>query len=167
MYNEILPFGEPFFFEGKYEDDKFYPLYIQRLTCTFKIKEGKIPTIQIKHSRFVENEYLTDSGIEPVALTLTNIDLKLFFEQYDVYDLEYECGWKFKGLRGLFTAYIDKWIAVKNEATLTGNKGLRQVAKILLNSLYGKFATSQDVQGKIPYLEDDIVHYRLGKEEKK
>ena len=162
MYEQILPFGEPFFFTGKYEEDKVYPLYIQRLTCCFKIKDGKIPTIQIKHSRFVDNEYLTDSGIEPVALTLTSIDLKLFLEQYDVWELHYESGWKFKGMRGLFTKYIDKWIKVKNDATISGNKGMRQVAKIMLNSLYGKFATSLDVQGKIPYLENDIVKYRLG-----
>ena len=162
MINEILPFGEPFFYEGEYVEDKVYPLYIQRLTCSFKIKEGKIPTIQIKHSRFVDNEYLTDSGLEPVALTLTSIDLKLFLEQYDVWDLHYESGWKFKGMRGLFTKYIDKWIKVKNDATISGNKGMRQVAKIMLNSLYGKFATSLDVQSKVPYLEDDVVKYRLG-----
>ena len=158
----MLPFGEPFFYEGEYVEDKVYPLYIQRLTCSFKIKEGKIPTIQIKHSRFVDNEYLTDSGIEPVALTLTSVDLKLFLEQYDVWDLHYESGWKFKAMRGLFTDYIDKWIKVKNEATISGNKGMRQVAKIMLNSLYGKFATSLDVQSKIPYLENDIVKYKLG-----
>ncbi len=167
MYKEILPFGDPFFYVGEYKEDKVYPLYIQRLTCSFKIKKGKIPTIQIKHSRFVDNEYLTDSGNEPVALTLTSIDLKLFLEQYDVWDLRYESGWKFKGMRGLFTDYIDKWIKVKNESTISGNKGMRQVAKIMLNSLYGKFATSLDVQGKIPYLEDDIVKYKLGEKEKK
>ena len=162
MYKEILPFGEPFFYEGEYVEDKVYPLYIQRLTCSFKIKKGKIPTIQIKHSRFVDNEYLLDSGEEPVALTLTSIDLKLFLEQYDVWDLHYESGWKFKGMRGLFTDYIDKWIKVKNESTISGNKGMRQVAKIMLNSLYGKFATSLDVQSKIPYLENEIVKYKLG-----
>lgn len=167
MYKEILPFGEPILYTGKYEEDKVYPLYIQRLTCSFHIKEGKIPTIQIKHSRFIDNEYLTDSGEEPVALTLTSIDLKLFFEQYDVWDVRWESGWKFKGMRGLFTEYIDKWIKVKNDATISGNKGMRQVAKIMLNSLYGKFATSQDVQGKIPYLENDIVRYRLGEKEQK
>ena len=167
MYKEMLPFGEPFFYEGEYVPDKVYPLYIQRLTCSFKIKEGKIPTIQIKHSRFVDNEYLTDSGIEPVALTLTSVDLKLFLEQYDVWDLHYESGWKFKAMRGLFTEYIDKWIKVKNEATISGNKGIRQVAKIMLNSLYGKFATSLDVQSKIPYLDGDIVKYKLGEKNTK
>ena len=167
MYKEMLPFGEPFFYEGKYVEDKVYPLYIQRLTCSFKIKEGKIPTIQIKHSRFVDNEYLLDSGDEPVALTLTSVDLKLFLEQYDVWDLNYESGWKFKAMRGLFTDYIDKWIKVKNDATISGNKGMRQVAKIMLNSLYGKFATSLDVQSKIPYLEGDIVKYKLGEKKTK
>lgn len=163
----LLPFGEPFFYEGKYVEDKVYPLYIQRITCCFKIKKGRIPTIQIKHSRFVENEYLTDSGIEPVALTLTSIDLKLFLEQYDVTELNYVSGWKFKAMRGLFTKYIDKWIEVKNSATISGNKGMRQVAKIMLNSLYGKFATSLDVQSKIPYLENDIVKYKLGEKRAK
>jgi hypothetical protein len=32
----------------------------------------------------------------------------------------------------------------------------------MLNALYGKFATSLSVQNKIPYLEDDIVKYKLG-----
>lgn len=167
MYDELLPFGDPFFYEGKYIEDKVYPLYIQRITCSFKIKEGMIPTIQIKHRQFVDNEYLESSNGEIVALTLTNIDLKLFFEHYDVYDLDYSCGWKFKGMKGLFKNYIDKWIGVKNEATILGNKGLRQVAKIMLNSLYGKFATSLDVQSKIPYLEDDIVRYKLSDKDRK
>lgn len=167
MYKELLPFGEPFFFEGEYEEDRIYPLYIQRITCSFKLKEGKIPTIQIKHRQFIDNEYLTSSNDEIVALTLTNIDLKLFLEQYDVEDLKYHCGWKFKAMHGLFTAYIDKWIKVKNDATLSGNKGLRQVAKIMLNSLYGKFATGLEVRSKVPYLEDDIVKYYTTPPEKK
>ena len=159
MYNNLLPFGEPFFYEGEYKDDIIYPLYIQRITCSFKIKKNKIPTIQIKHRQFIDNEYLTSSNGEIVALTLTNVDLKLFFEQYEVEDLKYHCGWKFKAMHGLFKEYIDKWIGIKNDATISGNKGLRQVAKIMLNSLYGKFATGLDVRSKIPYLEDDVVHY--------
>ena len=167
MYDSLLPFGEPFFYEGKYKEDIIYPLYIQRITCSFKLKEGKIPTIQIKHRQFIDNEYLTSSNDEIVALTLTNIDLKLFLEQYDVEDLVYISGWKFKAMHGLFKEYIDKWIAIKNESTISGNKGMRQIAKIMLNSLYGKFATGLDVQSKIPYLEDDIVRYKLSEKSQK
>ena len=167
MYNSLLPFGEPFFYEGKYIEDKVYPLYIQRITCSFKLKEGKIPTIQIKHRQFIDNEYLTSSNDEIVALTLTNIDLKLFLEQYNVEDLKYISGWKFKAMHGLFKEYIDKWIKIKNESTISGNKGMRQIAKIQLNSLYGKFATGMDVQSKIPYLEDDIVKYKMSEKKRK
>lgn len=170
MYEKLLPFGEPIYFNGKYKDDKVYSLYIQMISCSFKLKKNKIPTIQIKNNKafFRANEYLESSENEIVVLTLTNIDLKLFFEHYEVYDLEYLCGWKFKGITGIFTKYIDKWIGRKNKATIEGNKGQRTLAKLMLNSLYGKFATSLDVQSKIPELgEDDIIHYHLSEKEQK
>ena len=163
MYKEPMPIGEPMFYEGAYIDDKVYPLYIQCISCAFEIKPGKIPTIQVKKTKyFLDNEYLESSQGEILTLVLSSVDLKLFLEQYDVFDLNYECGWKFKAMNGIFTEYIDKWIKVKNEATITGNKGMRSLAKLMLNSLYGKFATSLDVQSKEPYIEDDIVKYKLG-----
>ena len=170
MYEKMLPFGEPIFFEGKYIDDVCYPLYIQMITCSFNIKEGKIPTIQIKNSRnnlFNPVEYLESSENQIVCLTLTNIDLKLFFEQYNVYDLEFCCGWKFKGKNGMFESYINKWYERKKKASIEKNEGQRTLAKLMLNSLYGKFATSLKAKSKIPYLEDDIVHYKIGEEEEK
>lgn len=170
MYDKLLPYGEPVFFEGKYKDDKVYPLYIQMITCSFEIKKNKIPTIQIKNNRsyFKENEYLKSSENEIVCLVLTNVDLKLFLEQYDVYDLEYVSGWKFKGIQGLFTKYIDKWIERKIKATKEKNYGQRTLAKLMLNSLYGKFATSLTAQSKNPILdEENIVRYKLGEKDEK
>lgn len=169
MYNRPLPFGDPIYFDGKYNEDKVYNLYIQRIVCSFKIKKNKIPTIQIKHSTFRDNEYLTSSNNEIVALTLTSVDLKLFLEHYDVFDLEYIGGWKFKSLTGIFTNYIDYWMKIKIESTINKNAGMRALAKLMLNSLYGKFATSQDSQSKIPYLDlsDGIVHYKLSEVERK
>ncbi len=154
MYEKELPFGEPIFFSGEYKQDNVYNLYIQMITCSFEIKENKIPTIQIKNNKsyFKSNEYLLSSSNEIVCLVLTNIDLKLFLEQYNVYDLEFVCGWKFKSIKGIFRDYIDKWITKKNNATIEGNEGQRTLAKLMLNSLYGKFATSLDVQSKVPYM---------------
>ena len=154
---------------GKYKEDKIYPLYIQMITCSFEIKKDMIPTIQIKNrNMFMENEYLESSNNEIVTLILTNIDLELFLKHYNVYDLNYKCGWKFKGMKGLFETYIDKWITRKNEGTITGNKGQRTLAKLMLNSLYGKFATSMKVKSKIPFMgDDDIVHYKFTEEEEK
>ena len=168
MYEKPMPIGEPVLFHGKYEDDKVYPLYIQMISCCFEIKENKIPTIQIKKSlNFLDNEYLMSSNGEIVTLVLSSIDLKLFLEQYEVYELSYECGWKFKAMNGIFKDYIDKWIKVKIESTKSGNKGMRSIAKLMLNSLYGKFATSMDIQSKHPYIEDGVVKYELGEKEKR
>lgn len=168
MRYELMPIGEPVFYLGKYEEDPVYPLFIQRITCSFKLKKDKIPCIQIKKSpSFMDNEYLTSSNNEIVALTLTSVDLKLFLEQYETDELKYISGWKFKGMNGIFDKYIDHWTEVKIKATKEGNKGMRTLAKLMLNSLYGKFASSLDCQSKIPYIEDDVVLYKLGEKETK
>ena len=157
----VLPYGRPVFFSGQYQEDKMHPLYIQRLRCQFELKPNKIPMIQLKHNlSFVPTEYLKSSNNQIITLTLTNIDLQLFLENYDVYEMEYVNGWKFKGASGMFDQYIDYWTDIKIQATKDKNAGLRAIAKLYLNSLYGKFATSPYVRSAIPYLgEDGVVHY--------
>lgn len=164
MYDRVLPYGYPMFFEGQYEPDEHYPIYIQHLKCCFKLKPGHIPTIQKKGSgRFVETEYLTSSVDsmridEPVELYLTTPDMVLFLEHYDIYDEEYINGYKFKGASGMFKEYIDFWMHLKE--TTTG--AMRQLAKLMLNSLYGKFATNPHARKKIPVMDEmGIVRYEL------
>ena len=163
MKYEKLPFGSPLFFEGKYEYDLLYPLYVQTLSCTFNIKENKIPTIQIKNNlAFIPNEYIKSSDGDVVTLTLTNIDLELFFEHYDVDVIEYHGGWKFRSIKGLFSGYIDYWSEQKIQAKKDKNDALYRISKLMLNSLYGKFGLNPDVRGKFPYLnEDGIVKYGM------
>lgn len=169
MYYEYLPFGTPIFFKGEYKDDSIYPLYTQMFSCQFEIKKGKIPTIQIKHgSLFRANEYLTSSDGQEVVLCLNSVDLKLFFEHYDVYNIEYISGWKFKATKGLFNEYIDKWSNNKIQAKKDGNKGLYLISKLFLNSLYGKFGSDNKVRSKIPYMgEDGIIHFTDSEAEEK
>ena len=163
MKYEKLPFGEPIFFEGIYEKDTLYPLYVQTISCIFDIKDGMIPTIQIKNNMsFLPNEYVKSSNGDIVTLTLTNVDLELFFEHYNVCELTYHSGWKFKAIKGLFTTYIDYWSERKIQAKKDNNTALYRIAKLMLNSLYGKFGLNPDVRGKYPYLnEDGIVKYAL------
>lgn len=161
MTGEYLPFGEPIFFTGKYEEDVLYKLYIQTLTCSFELKEGKIPTVQIKNNlAFVPNEYVKSSDGDLVTLTLTNVDLKLFFENYNVENITYHSGWKFKALKGLFTSYITYWTEKKINAKKEGNNVLYLISKLMLNSLYGKFGLNPNVGSKYPYLnEEGVVKY--------
>ena len=162
MVNDTLPYGTPIFYTGKYKEDLLYPLYIQTISCSFKIKEGKIPTIQIKNNiMFLANEYLESSNDEIITLTLTNVDLKLFFEHYDVYDLTFEYGFKFMCRKGMFEDYINYWSDRKIQAKKEDNNAVYKIAKLMLNSLYGKFGTSVETRSKYPYYEDGQVKYEM------
>ena len=166
MYYQPLPYGEGIFFKGKYEPDKIYNLHVQMFTCQFELKPGYIPTIQLKNNlAFVPTQYLESSDGEDVTLCLTNVDMELFFEHYDVFNIEWHSGWKFKSTVGLFKDYIDKWNKVKMESTLNGNKAMRTLAKLMLNALYGKFALNPNVQSKIPWYDNGVVKYKLGEKE--
>ncbi len=161
MHDKPLPFGDGVFFEGEYTKDALYPLYVQSISCQFRLKEGFIPTIQIKGSRFVDTEYLTDSGDSSVTLCLTSLDIELLFKHYDVYDIEYHSGWKFRASCEHFKPYIDKWYAIKSEAKETNNSGLYTLAKLMQNALYGKLASAPHGKSKIPYFQDGLVKYRV------
>lgn len=162
MMLEPLPTGKPVRFEGKYEPDVFYPLYVQSFCCRFDIKPDKIPTIQIKNSMsFIPNEYLKSSNGCIVELTLTKPDFELFMEHYNVSYIDYTGGFKFMQARGFFDNYINYWTEQKIQAGKDGNASLRQIAKLMLNSLYGRLAIGGTARQKSPVLcEDGVVRYR-------
>lgn len=163
-----LPCGHPQRFEGKYKEDKMYPLYVQAFTCSFEIKEGKIPSVQIKNSlSFIPNEYLKSSNGELISLFLTKPDFELFKEQYHITNLSYDGGWKFKQSIGLFDPYIDYWIGQKIAAGKEGNAPQRQIAKLMLNSLYGRFGISSNARQKAPVIENGVVKFKLLEPEKR
>lgn len=163
-----LPYGIPIHYQGRYEYDKVFQLYIQSLSCRFKLKPGKYPSIQIKGSiMFNSRDYIEECMDEPALLTLTSVDLELLYENYYVYDEEWHGGYKFRSINGAFDEYIDKWYDSKVNAKIEGNKALEYIAKLMLNSLYGKFGSNPRRRSKYPYLdpEKDIVRYAYGEEE--
>lgn len=165
MYDELLPYDIPIYFFGKYKHNENYPLYIQRVIVDFKIKPNHIPSIQVKGNYLYQStEYITET-IEPTELYLTNIDLELLKQQYDIKDIIYIDGYMFRGIKGIFKDYIDYWIKIKNNST----GPIKELSKLMLNSLYGKFATNPNVTQMIPYLEKNtgIVKYKLGAEEER
>lgn len=160
----LLPFDAPVYFKGKYNPDPNYPLYVQQLSCEFHLKPGHYPSIQIKHNIFyAENDYITDS-VEPTLLTLTSVDLELLYFNYDVQHEEWYGGYMFRGQVGMFDEYIDYWYGEKTEAKKNKNGGQAQIAKLFLNSLYGKFGARREGRSKIPYWDpiDEKVRYETG-----
>ena len=152
MYDKPLPYGMPVHFQGKYVYDERHPLYIQTIEVAFKLKEGYLPQLQTSSlGRHTSDLFLTDTENNIIELTLTNLDLEIFLEHHDIHYIKYIHGMKFKAHNHLFTEYIDEWGRVKENA----KGGQRQIAKDMLNSLYGKFGTNPRNRDKLPVLADD------------
>lgn len=158
MKHKLIPYGDPMFQRGFVEPTKTHPLTIFSVTFTAKLKPDHIPCIQIKgNNLFLGTEYLKEIK-EPTTMMVSNVDWDLYNDHYDIDVLAWGGGWKFHAVIGLFDSYIDKWSEIK--AKETGGK--REIAKLHLNSLYGKFASNPNVTSKIPMLEDGIVRLKRG-----
>lgn len=170
------PIGEPQFWVGNYipneaKDGKHY--YFVRIRTQFKIKPKYLPCIQVKGSPFYRpNEWLKTSDIfskvdgeyhsriidiygnevpATVELTLTQTDFDLICEHYYLANCVILDGCYFRAVTGIFDEYIDKYKKIKMES-----KGaVREIAKLFLNNLYGKMATSTDSSFKVAYIKDD------------
>lgn len=173
----VYPIGKPCFWQGDIPKEAIGPnkYYFVRIRTRFKVKENHLPFIQIKGTYFYKNnECLTTSDIwnprigkympnyknldgktvpAKPTLTLTCIDYELLKEQYDLFDTEILDGCWFYAMLGIFDEYIHKWAKIKIESM--DNKPLRTTAKLFMNSLYGKFASSDESSFKVAYLKEN------------
>ena len=169
------PVGKPKFWTGNFiPDDAIHPdrYYFVRIKTRFYLREGMLPFIQIKSSLLYKGtEALESSDVKApdgkyypyyrdkngnlcdtrVELVLTMTDYKLFLEHYEPVDFEILDGCWFYAEVGIFDRYIEKYKKIKLES-----KGaLRELAKLFLNNLYGKMASSMDSSFKIAYIKED------------
>ena len=163
MYDSLLPYGLPVPFIGEPIPDVIHPIWVSSATITAKLKKDHLPCIQIKnHSVFVQTEYL-ETIDEPTTISFTSVDWELWNEQYDIDVYSWDGGYYFTAGRDFFKTYIDKWMRVKMEST----GGLREIAKLHLNSLYGKFATNPDVTSRRPEIVEGKVKLLINEVEKR
>ena len=170
------PVGKPCFWKGNFIPDKaLMPnrYYFVRIRTRFYIKKDMLPFIQIKGNWLYKGtEALETSDIKDpetgvyyryykdlngntqeakVTLTLTMTDFQLMKEHYELVDMEILDGCWFYTEIGIFDEYIEKYKKIKME-----NKGaLRESAKLFLNNLYGKMASSPDSSFKVAYVKED------------
>lgn len=173
----IYPYGQPHFWSGNYIpkdalDGRHY--YFIRIKTRFRIKPGYLPFIQIKNTfRYRGNECLESSSLTDaegretrfytdadgithdtsVELTLTMTDWKLMQEHYYLFDCEILDGCYFRATAGFFDDYMEKY--KKQKQTSKGAK--RQLAKLFLNNLYGKMATSTNSSFKVARVDENGV----------
>lgn len=138
--------------------------YYVRILVEAVLKERHFPSVQIKDSilysgtEWLETTYFKDiegnyynsyewQGVQHDTrqmLTLYQTDFELLKENYDLYNMEVLDCLVFEAHNGaLFDDYIEKFAKMKIEATQEGNGFKRLMAKLFLNNLYGKMATSR------------------------
>lgn len=168
------PVGMPKFWQGDIPDLPEQSYYFVRIKCRFKIKDGMLPTVQIKGSfLYSGTEYLTTSDIydyssgthkryymrkgelhdTQITMTMTCVDYKLFLQHYDVYDLQVLDGCWFRTEIGLFDEYMYKYKKIKESS----QGAERELAKLYLNNLYGKFSANDSSSYKVPYINKKNV----------
>lgn len=170
------PIGLPKFWTGNFipeEALKENIYYFVRIKTRFYIKDNYLPFIQVKGDlKYKGTESLETSDVynhenddyfpyyidkngniqqTKVELTLTMTDYQLIKEHYELVDFEIIDGCYFYSMVGIFDEYINKYAKIKKES-----KGaLRELAKLFLNNLYGKMASSTDSSFKIAYVKED------------
>lgn len=172
----MYPIGEPTFWSGNYIPDialdgRHY--YFIRIKTRFYLRDGYLPTVQIKHDRaYKPTEWLETSDIKDqktgkyyrffidangvrqkaiVELLLTMVDFNLIKEHYVLEDFEILDGCYFQAKTGIFDEYIDKYRKIK----ITSKGAKRELAKLFLNNLYGKMATNDNSSFKMAYEKED------------
>ena len=174
------PVGEPTFWKGNFIPkmivNNTYYYYFIRVKTRFYLRKNKLPFIQVKNDyRYRGNECLESSDVwdkeqkryvthtrdsytgelndTRLVLTLTMVDFALFLEHYEVVEFEILDGCYFRTEIGIFDQYISKYRKIKE----TSEGAIRELAKLFLNNLYGKMASSTDSSFKIARLDDDGV----------
>lgn len=161
MYATIdMPIGNPIECTNEQDLMKF-KFFIIGIKAKFDLKPGYIPIIGGGIGRFGSILYKSSSDFEFEYLVLAKQDFELLKKFYYV---EYEFVWGvgFHTKQGFFKRYADTFIGVKNK-----EKGIkRAVAKVLLNSPYGKLAENGFEEIYEYSLEDgkvkkEVVGYKL------
>lgn len=170
-----FPIGKPYFWTGNIIPNEAIgknKYYFLRIKTRFYIKENMLPFIQIKsnylykgteslstsdilnkdetYSRYYKDIYgnLHDSA---VIMTVTMTDYKLMLKHYELVDFEILDGCWFYSDIGVFDNYINHYAEIK-----MNSKGAKRTeAKLFLNNLYGKLASSSNSSFKVAYVKDD------------
>jgi hypothetical protein len=179
------PVGKPMFWKGDIPKEADNKYYFVRIRCRFSIKEGMLPTVQIKGTLLYNGtDYLTTSdyydyqsgtykryymkqGVKHdsyVTMTMTCVDYELFLKHYNPIDLEILDGCYFMKAIGLFDDYMYKYKEIKENSV----DAERELAKLYLNNLYGKFSANDSSSYKVPYINSkNVLGFEIVEEHEK
>ena len=115
-------------------------VWCAKVRMHIQIKEGKRACFLVKDGS--DDGTLRISVGDDEIHYITNVDYRLIKENYDIYYFEIEEAVKYNAVRGLPAKFIREWYKIKTDAGKNGDNALKIFAKLVLNSLYGKFGSN-------------------------
>lgn len=156
MYKFNMPYGLP-----KYSTDR--PLgpdkeySICHIDITAKLKDKGIPCISSMSSANLEygivNEYL--DKVKNMEAFVTNFDLELILNNYDIINIDYIDKYVFKHKSGFFNNFIKHHYRIKKESY----GAIRQTSKLWLDSLYGRFGIKTNAYKTKPVIDNKALKF--------
>lgn len=176
MLDYALPYDYPEYFECKHGEEPAAECFVAKVWFTGDLKENHLPTLQVKDKLtclelgIKGTEYVTTTNGEAIEITVTNYDLDLLRKHYKspfdggLPDIRFISYYSFRTKKGMFDRYIKKYRDLKENAKSPAEK---QKAKIMLNSLYGKFGAKIVVKSKNILLENRTLKFKAAEPEVK
>lgn len=168
------PIGQPTYFTGKHPDEYSTPefYYMQHIKARFRLKKGCIPNIRslwnnanFDHRDYIDSSLSGKTGVEEdIELYLTQTDLRLFEDTYNITHIEYIDGVYFKACYDFFDGMLLPFVKMKEEAP--DGSADRQIAKLIMNNSYGKLSTSPNGACKKPIYDHGVLKYEVYENEK-
>ena len=166
MKYDPLPYGLP---TMQFEPPRDGALYIVETRLKLRLKEGMFPWFQFKNAydNLIEgwnHGTLVEETHQWHELTLTNVDLDVLMDWYDIeFDENYpHTFFVFLQKTGIFAGYIDRYMAEKEKA----EKGTLEytMAKLAMNSGYGRMALARETEDTRLEWDDELGDWMLKSE---
>lgn len=158
MYENPMPIGDGKIYKSVEEGrkDNRYLFIIVAYVQYAKVRTNCHAFIGNQSGFSYSRKYSYDDVIE-------NKMVYLWLDEYNLFNLVYDAqvtimkvvGWKKANY--VFKDYIDRWYKVKENAK---NGTERSLAKLMLNSLYGKFGMNDSRVTKVPVAIGDTIIYK-------
>lgn len=152
MATKELPYGNPI----PITKPNQYNFELYHVSIGFKLKDNHLPSLLKKEGLYsnTDSYYLETDGIENIYLS--NIDLRVLYNNYDVYFIDYHEMYGFLTGTFLFKKYVNHFYALK-----LGSQGSERIVyKLMLNSLYGKFGSNYLVRHKYSFLSEGEIKFK-------
>ena len=160
MYENPMPIGEGKIYKSVEEgrNDNRHLFIIVAFVQYAQVRTGMHAFIGNTSGFSYARKYSYDDVLENKMVYLWLDEFNLFKLVYDgQYEILKVVGWKKANF--VFNNYIDRWYKVKENAR---NDVERSLAKLMLNSLYGKFGMNDSRITKLPVgVGDTIIYHTL------